>query len=199
MKSTRMIKICHRINTVEQLKATDPCYGVEMDLHAYGERLVVHHDAFKNAIDFEDWLSAFQHAFVVLNIKEEGIETRVLEIMLQHRHHNFFMLDLSFPALIKMVHCGEQRVAVRVSEYEPVDAALNLSDKVKWVWIDLFQDKIPLNPQQYLALKKTGMKLCLVSPELHGRDKALIQTLRADLHQQGFLMDAVCTKYPELW
>ena len=48
---------------------------------------------------------------------------------------DFFLLDLSFPALMKMVRKGENRVALRVSEYEHYTAALNLNDKVSWVWL----------------------------------------------------------------
>jgi hypothetical protein len=194
-----MLKISHRINTIDQLKNTPLEYGVEMDLHAYGDRLVVHHDAFADAIDFEDWLKEFKHALVILNVKEEGVEQRVRQLMLEHNHHNFFMLDLSFPALIKMLRAGESRVAVRVSHYEPVEGALNLPGNVDWVWLDLFNDDFPLSKDQYHALRNAGRKICLVSPELHGRDKALIEPLRDFLKEKHFEIDAVCTKYPEMW
>jgi len=187
-----------RVNTVEQLRATPREYGVEMDLHAYGDRLVVHHDARTDALDFERWLEAYDHAFVILNIKEEGIEARVRELVLARGITSFFMLDLSFPALIKMARAGEHRVAVRVSEYEPVEGALRLSGLADWVWLDQFE-RFPIDRADYDLLKAAGFRVCLVSPELQGRDTAEIPLLTARLAAEGIELDAVCTKRPELW
>jgi hypothetical protein len=194
-----MLKICHRINNIEQLRNIPVEYGVEMDLHAFGNRLVVHHNPFVDAVDFEQWLTGFNHAFLILNIKEEGIEQNVKEIVLSHGIKNFFMLDLSFPALIKMVRSGEPRVAVRVSYYEPIEAAFSLANLAEWVWLDLFQDKFPLNFSQIQALKDAQYKICLVSPELHGREISSLAGLRLFLEENSIVLDAVCTKYPELW
>ncbi|MCE3237242.1 MAG: hypothetical protein K0R24_223 [Gammaproteobacteria bacterium] len=194
-----MLKICHRINNIEQLHKVPLGCGVEMDIHAFGNRLVVHHDPFVDAVDFEDWLECFNHAFLILNIKEEGIEQKVKEIVLRRGIENFFMLDLSFPALIKMVKSRESRVAVRVSCYEPVEVALSLANLAAWVWLDLFQDEFPLNSSQIQALKGAQYKICLVSPELHGREISSITDLRLFLEENNIVLDAVCTKYPELW
>lgn len=193
-----MLKIAHRINTPEALAATPREFGVEMDLHALGDRLVVHHDAFSDGIDFEAWLDAYNHAFVILNIKEEGIETRVRELTLARGIDDFFMLDLSFPALMKMVRLGETRVAYRVSEYEASNGALALSGKLDWIWLDIFHG-FPIPTKEYGALRQAGFKFCLVSPELHGRNQAEIATMRAYMDDENIQMDAVCTKLPELW
>ena len=46
-------------------------------------------------------------------------------------------------------------------------------------------------------LRDAGFKLCLVSPELHGFQKEDITNMKNKI--QGFSIEAVCTKYPELW
>lgn len=193
-----MLKIAHRVNTVEQLQATPKHYGVEMDLHGYGDRIVVHHDARTDAIDFERWLEAYDHAFVILNVKEEGIESRVRELVLARGIHSFFMLDLSFPALMKQSRAGEHRLAVRVSEYEPVEGALRLAGMADWVWLDQFK-RFPIDRGDYDLLKAAGFRVCLVSPELQGRDAAEIGPQAAWLAAEGIVLDAVCTKRAELW
>ena len=66
-----MLNIVHRVNTPQALDATPKEFGVEMDLHAFGDHLIVHHDAFQAGVTFEQWLDAFDHALVILNIKEE--------------------------------------------------------------------------------------------------------------------------------
>ena len=138
-----MIIIRHRINEIESLEKVSVNYGVEIDIHAFGDKLVVHHDAFTVGVDFEVWLQYYKHKFLILNVKEEGIEERVRQIILNHGINDFFILDMSFPAIIKMTLLGEKRIAVRVSEYESIKTALALKDKVNWVWIDVF-NKFPL-------------------------------------------------------
>ena len=190
--------IAHRINTIELLKSTPVYFGVELDLHAYGERLIVHHDAFSDGLDFERWLDHYRHAFVILNIKEEGIETRVRDLVVERGIVDFMLLDLSFPALMKMTAVGEKRVAVRVSEYEPWSGAVMLANRVAWTWLDAFHG-FPLNKAEMAALKGAGLKTCLVSPELHGRDVATISSMRHHMIERGIDVDAICTKRPDLW
>ena len=92
-----VLKIVHRVNDPLTLKNIPSKFGIEMDLHAYGDRLVVHHDAFLDSVDFSQWLDSYNHKLVILNIKEEGIESRVLDQITSRGIKNFFMLDLSFP------------------------------------------------------------------------------------------------------
>jgi hypothetical protein len=49
-------------------------------------------------------------------------------------------------------------------------------------------------------LKKAGFKLCLVSPELQGRDAIVeIPKLALLLKERHINADAVCTKRPDIW
>jgi hypothetical protein len=193
-----MLKIAHRINTPQALAATPQEYGVEMDLHAYGDRLVVHHDAFTDAVDFDEWLDEYHHAFVILNVKEEGIETRVREMTLARGIENFFMLDLSFPALMKMIRADESRVALRVSEYEAAAGPVAMAGLAEWIWLDVFHG-FPVSREDYHKMRDANYKFCLVSPELHGRDKNEIAEMQATMKEMGVSVEAVCTKFPELW
>ena len=131
-----MIKILHRVNSLERLKQLDSMYGVEVDIHAYGDRLVVHHNAFCDGLNFNEWLRHCTNDLVIFNIKEEGIELPVYEMASGANIKDFFLLDLSFPALIKMSKNGNSNVAIRVSEYESVSKALALQSKIGWVWLD---------------------------------------------------------------
>jgi hypothetical protein len=195
-----VIKICHRVNTLTDLKRVALTDGVEMDIHAYGDKLVVHHDAFTDAVELSTWLDVFQHKIVILNIKEEGIEYRVHALLQQRGITNYFYLDIPFPAMIRFMNkTGENRLAVRVSCYEPAETALKLRGRAEWVFIDLFTEVFPLSKQQYTALKEAGYKTCLVSPELWGRPPQAITTMRDYLQTADILLDAVCTKQPEQW
>lgn len=191
--------IAHRRNTIAELKATPSCYGVEVDIRSIGDRLVTQHDPFLVGELFEDWLSAYRHGTIILNVKEEGLEERLIHLMKLKRIENYFFLDQSFPFLVKWSNAGERKCAVRVSEFESIESALSLAGKVNWVWVDCFS-YFPLNEQDAKRLKNVGFKLCIVSPELHGRNPEIeIPELAVLMKERNIVPDAVCTKRIELW
>lgn len=53
---------------------------------------------------------------------------------------------------------------------EGLDTPRNMAGKVDWIWVDCFS-KIPIGKNEADELKSLGYKLCLVSPELEGRDQ----------------------------
>ncbi|EWY40471.1 hypothetical protein N825_34840 [Skermanella stibiiresistens SB22] len=191
--------IMHRRNTLEQLLKTPTTMGIEVDIRSHGDRLVIHHDPYTDGENFEDWISSYSHGTLILNVKEEGLEERLITLMAYHGIEDYFFLDQSFPFLVRTARRGESRCAVRVSEFESIETALSLAGKIGWVWVDCFT-RFPLDQQDARRLKAAGFKLCLVSPELQGRDGAVeIPEMRALLAARGIVADAVCTKLPELW
>lgn len=191
--------IAHRRNTIADLQETPLQYGVEVDIRSYGNQLIIHHDPFSEGEDFEAWLSFYRHGTLILNVKEEGLEVRLIELMRTRGIQDYFFLDQSFPFLIKYSKLGEHRCAVRVSEFESIDTAMSLAGIVDWVWVDCFT-YFPLDQAQTCMLKKAGFKLCLVSPELQGRPaETEIHALALWLRESGIKPDAVCTKRLDLW
>ncbi len=192
-----MIRIAHRINTVEQLQQVPHECGVELDLRDSRAKLVLWHDPFppEEAPLFEEFLAEYHHRLIILNVKSERIEWAILELMKKFEIENYFFLDSSFPMIRQLVAKGESRVAVRFSEYEPVESALALAGQVEWVWVDCFS-KLPLTLETYSQLKR-HFKLCAVSPELQGRGVESIAEYARQL--EPYPMDAVCTKRPDLW
>ena len=194
--STEIIR--HRRNTRAELTETPQDYGVEVDIRSFGDRLVIHHDPFVEGEAFETWLEAYRHGTLILNVKEEGLEQRLLDLMAKAGIERFFFLDQSVPFLIRTARAGERRCAVRVSEYETVGSAMRLAGMVDWVWVDCFT-RFPISGDEARALQAVGFKLCLVSPELQGRPVDTIADFRRDVADRGISAEAVCTKAPELW
>jgi hypothetical protein len=191
--------ISHRRNTLAELRTTPSKYGVEVDIRSQDKELVIHHDPFVAGELFEDWFRAYQHGTLILNVKEEGLEGRLIELMKSRGFEDYFFLDQSFPYLVKWSRAGEHRCAVRVSEFESVETAMTLAGKVDWVWVDFFT-RFPLTHEAAQQLQQAGFKLCLVSPELQGRDASTeIPALIGLLRQRGIVVEAVCTKRPDLW
>lgn len=190
-----MLFIAHRINTAAQLRQTPTEYGVELDLRDRGDRLIVQHDPFADGEDFAEYLREYRHGPMILNVKSERIESRVLELVRRFDVRDYFFLDCSFPMIRALVGQGERRIAVRFSEFEPLESALALAGQVDWVWVDCFT-KMPLDAASYAELK-AHFKLCGVSPELQGRGVESIAAYAREL--APFPLDAICTKRPDLW
>tara|TARA_B100000795_G_scaffold178503_1_gene135001 strand:+ start:39107 stop:39694 length:588 start_codon:yes stop_codon:yes gene_type:complete len=191
--------IAHRINTKKLLEATSINFGVEVDIRSDGKNLIIHHDPMTQGEYFKDWILAYKHGTLILNVKEEGLEEALIKLMDQHSIYDYFFLDQSFPFLRKTALMGETRCAVRVSEYENIETALSLSGMIDWVWVDCF-NKFPLSYKDSQRLMDAGFKICFVSPELQGRsDTSHISQFRYDIELLGIEGDAICTKYPDLW
>ena len=190
-----MIFIRHRRNTEGELAETSTDHGAEIDIRSQGEHLVLHHEPYEMGARFDSWLENYRHKTLILNVKEEGLEDRVLELMTKHGIEDFFFLDQSFPFLVKTSRTGESRCAVRVSEFETIDTAMSLAGKVEWVWVDCFS-KMPLTKDSYAQLREY-FKLCLVSPELQQHDLSEIDVYAEQL--SDMLPHAICTKRPDLW
>jgi len=190
--------IMHRVNTINQLISIDTNYGVEIDIRSYKDNLVLTHEPYENGENFDNWLEYYNHKIIILNIKEEGLEDKVLSLIKKHRVKNYFFLDQSFPNLIRYINNGMSKTAIRVSEFESIKNTNNLVGLADWIWIDCFT-KFPLTGSEMDALKK-NFNICIVSPELQGRnDKSEIIQFAEIIHSYNIDDVYVCTKFPDLW
>tara|TARA_B100000085_G_C18378203_1_gene445237 strand:- start:159 stop:767 length:609 start_codon:yes stop_codon:yes gene_type:complete len=194
-----LIYVLHRINELEQLKKIPSKYGVEIDIRSEGNNLIIHHDPFKKGVLFKEWLKIYNHKLLIINIKEEGLEPFIISELNKYKIKNFFFLDQSFPFIIKKSKLLSKKSAVRFSEFENIKTVLAVHKYVKWVWIDCF-NYIPINKYIIEKLKENNFKICLVSPELQGRNqfKEIFFTIKK-LKKIGFKPDAICTKNISIW
>lgn len=184
--------IAHRINTIKELE-TIPCeYGVEIDLRDYNGELILQHDPFKSGDLFEDYLKHYNHGTLILNIKSERIEYQVLELLRLHQITDYFFLDSSFPMINLLASQGENKIALRFSEFEGLDTLINMAGRVKWVWVDCF-NLLPITYDNYIKLKNLGYNLCLVSPELQSQPEK-VELYKHILKEANICFDAICTK-----
>jgi len=194
-----MIFTSHRVNSIAALKQTPKCCGVEVDLRDGVNDVILAHDPFDLGEAFEDYLDYFAHEFIILNIKSERIEGRVLELIRSKGVNNFFFLDSSFPMIYAMTNQGVRDIALRMSELEPIEMVLKMSGRISWVWVDCFS-RNPLSLDDFLRLKESGLRVCLVSPELQGRPNDT-EAYVEDVRKRGYVPDMVCSKNEkmEIW
>jgi hypothetical protein len=191
-----MLYIRHRINTTTDLAGVDRTHGVEVDLRDRGERLILQHDPFQDGEDFGDYLRSYHHGTMILNVKSERIEHRVLaELRQAATVRDYFFLDCSYPMIRLLLKEGETRIAVRYSELEPIEGVLALAGQATWVWVDCFT-RLPLDLAIAEQLAR-HFRICLVSPELQKHPLERIQEFAEQI--RGLPVHAVCTKQPQLW
>lgn len=184
----------HRINTIEQLSTIPNNDGIEIDLRddPHTNQIHIAHDPFIIGELFDEFLKLYHHAFIILNIKSERIEYRILELMKKYDIQNYFFLDSSFPMIYNLSNQGEYKSAIRFSEFEDIQTVLNMKGRAEWVWVDCFTQN-PLTPKIYDKLKKSGFKICFVSPELQSQPERLKQ-YKKYFDDNNIQLDMICSK-----
>lgn len=169
-----MIIIAHRINTIKVLKELPEKYGVEIDVRADNRKLILNHDPHKPGEELSEYFKYYNHRMIIFNIKTTGIEKEIIELAKRHNITEYFFLDVEYPFIFKSMKKGFSKIAIRFSEYEPIEYVLSHSNKLNWVWVDTF-NTLPLNKEKHDKMKKSGFKLCLVSPEQLGRPQDILK------------------------
>ena len=184
--------IAHRINTIEELKSIPFEFGVELDVRDSGQDLIVVHNPFEDGILLDEYLKHYHHGTMIVNVKSERIEHRIIEMLNKYGIKDYFFLDSSIPMIYLLSNNGNKNNAIRFSELEPIELAIAMKGRADWIWIDCFS-QLPLNKDNYKVLKDMGYKLCLVSPELQGQQEKL-QMYKRYLSENNIILDAVCSK-----
>ena len=193
-----MIIFHHRVNESFQLQNIPFTDGVEIDLRSKDSRIILQHDPYKNGEDFEKWLEVWFGQFLILNIKEEGLEELIFKILLEREISNYFLLDQSFPFLHRTLRSGNKKVAVRVSDIESIETALSVDSE--WVWVDCFNGNWEFLLDMIPKLVNAKKKICLVSPELVRENSAKeLSELKNLLGSLNYKVDGICTKNRMLW
>jgi hypothetical protein len=192
-----MLIIKHRINTISELKKIPKKFGVEVDLRSNKKDIYLHHNPFSKGVLFNKWVKYYDHKLIVLNVKEEGLEKKIVTILKKNKIKDYFFHDQTFSSLLKNKKIT--KVSIRISEYEELKKKKYLFKYIKWVWVDHF-NIFELNEQLYRLLKKQKVKICIVSPELVNlKNIKKIIVLKKILKVKKYIIDAVCTKRPDIW
>ena len=190
--------IRHRINTLAELNQLDVLLGAELDIRSRNGNIILSHEPHRRGDLFKDYLSccvqSHRPGTLILNVKEDGLEEDILRLLSDIGINKYFFLDLSIPTTVRLCFKNRIRnVAIRVSEYETIESALQFKGVADWVWLDSFSGKPP--GTRLAKTLKRYFKICLVSPELEGHPPEQIHRFRTLIPYA----DAVCTKYDGLW
>ena len=189
-----MIFTAHRINTIKKLKKIPFYCGVEVDVREKNNNLILAHDPFKSGERLDNFLNHYDHKFIILNIKAEGLEKKVFRLLEKKKIDNFFFLDSSFPFIHKLSKTLTKNFAIRSSDYEHPKTLMQFKNHVNWIWLDCFEN-FTISIYTIKKLVTLNYKICIVSPSLHNRkisnkDKSFFKKLK----KNNIKIDMVCEK-----
>ncbi|WP_449567282.1 hypothetical protein [Lelliottia nimipressuralis] len=174
-------------------------FGAETDVRDLDGELVISHDmprrgALPLSVVLEDYVRAGQPGLLALNVKSDGLAPAMKVLLDQYGVDNYFCFDMSVPDTFSYLQAG-LRTAARFSEYEPEGG---LSARLPVLWVDGFEG-VTVTVEALRHWLEIGKRVCLVSPELHGRRSeelwSLLLQLPPALRARPNLM--LCTDFPE--
>lgn len=172
-------------------------FGIEIDVRDYGGSLVISHDLptkynLKLSILLDFYSTCNNQPTLAFNIKSNGLQNKLKDQLENFKINNYFIFDASVPDAIEFINLG-MNTYTRQSEYEMIPSFYDLADGV---WLDEFNSNW-INDDILKFHHKKGKKICIVSPELHGRDHNLNwEKFRKILIENPDIKVALCTDYP---
>ena len=177
-------------------RAKGHCIGTETDFRDFNGKLVVSHNvADSSCLPAECFFSLYHGTkyTLALNVKADGIQQMLFELLSKYEIENYFCFDMSIPDTLGYIDAG-LKFFVRESEYEKIN---ELYENAEGVWIDGFKTDEWISFELIGNHRRNGKKVCIVSSELHGRNKdCLWKRLKIDdiLKDDGIIL---CTDFPE--
>lgn len=178
-------------------RSFDMGFGTELDLRDLNRRLVVSHDppggdALPAGDMFEIHRRLGPSLTLALNIKADGLQRLLLDLMEQFQVQDAFVFDMSIPDTIQWHKAGVP-VFARHSDVEEQPA---LYAQASGIWLDGFHSDW-WDAGVVSRHVSAGKRVCIVSPDLHRREHRPVWDLlaRSDLPASEEVM--ICTDYPE--
>jgi hypothetical protein len=173
-------------------------FGTETDVRDFNGELVISHDIPDfNCIKMETFLEFYSsltnHDFTLaLNIKSDGLQTKLFEVLNKFKIDNYFVFDMSIPDTIGYLN-KEMPFFSRQSEYEKTPV---FYEKCKGIWLDSFFGNW-FNKEIVLDHLDNHKKIAIVSSELHRRSANELWTFikSNELHTKDNII--LCTDIPE--
>lgn len=173
-------------------------FGTETDIRDHDGRLVISHDpASADAMPLSRFLEIYTsyptRPPLALNIKSDGLQLPLKTALQHYAVDNCFVFDMAVPDALGYLRHGFCTFT-RHSEYEPLPAYYA---EANGVWLDAFDDEW-LDLAVLQKHLQAGKRVCIVSPELHGRPHEAAWQLYRTLALQldgGQIM--LCTDLPE--
>ena len=167
-------------------------FGIETDIRDLNGHLVISHDIpSAHAMLLKDFCSlpGVKDFTLALNVKSDGLALTLQKTLREFGINKWFVFDMSVPDTLGHINSGNP-FFTRLSD---IEHELILLDESEGVWLDAFKSDWYSNDviQKLLDL---GKKVCIVSPELHGRDYTALWEQLISIRTNKNLI--LCTDFP---
>jgi glycerophosphoryl diester phosphodiesterase len=172
-------------------------FGLETDIRDHAGEIVIAHDPpveapFTLRHLLEDYRASRSSAALALNIKADGLRSAVEQLLKEFEVANYFVFDMSVPDMLHWKNAG-LRFFTRHSDVERTPV---LYENAAGVWLDGF-DSTWFTAGTISAHLMAGKDVCVVSPELHGRDAQPVWQMIASVAYDTPARLSVCTDWPQ--
>ena len=175
-------------------------FGTETDIRDYrGELVIAHEIADESSISLKKFFEIYNNHRnklpLALNVKADGLQMKLKELLQQYNIENYFVFDMSVPDALGYLKT-KFKCFTRQSEYEKSPSYYNKADGL---WLDEFEKHwITKETIEYHHIKNKK-KICIVSPELHKRTyKKEWQHYKEIKKKMGIDSLMLCTDYPDM-
>lgn len=210
----------HEQNSLIAFKrAFENGFGVESDFRGFNDELFISHDIANSSTLKANELFSLYAKFtpmpLAINVKSDGLQDLLKLNLIKFGIKNYFAFDMSNPDMM-----GFQRANLSFfTRQSDMEKECVLYGGAKGVWLDEFT-RHWIDESVILSHLEQGKQICIVSPELHGRDfqsewseyKSIFKEIKAksaqifaknfndvsNLHTLNSWHIALCTDFPHL-
>lgn len=171
--------------------------GIETDLRDYNGKLVISHDVANDTSPlaeemFKTYRDLGLNVQLALNVKADGIQKMLGELLEHYQIKNYFLFDMSVPELV----VNDARGLYYYTRNSDIESDCVMYQRASGVWVDYFYDDLWLNEQVLAKHINQKKKVCIVSPELHGKDYKQLWKLLKDTGLYENELVTLCSDRP---
>lgn len=171
-------------------------FGTETDLRDLDGGLVVAHDPPRSGVMTAEEMFTLHARHdaglpLALNVKCDGLQTLLAPLLEQFAPRDAFVFDMAIPDMLGWLRAGVP-VFTRHSDVEPDPV---LADRAAGVWLDGFHSDW-WDASVIGRHLDAGLRVCIVSPELHGRDHRPVWDRLAGSEVTRSQQVMLCTDHP---
>lgn len=148
-------------------RAFENGFGVETDIRDFHGQIVISHNIpMEGCIQFKEFADQYVKAGkklpLALNVKSDGIQKILKELLLLYGIDHYFMFDMSIPEQVVYLREGFHTFA-RQSEYE---REIVMYGQVEGIWMDEFETAW-ITKEVIEKHLKNGKRVGIISSEIH--------------------------------
>lgn len=192
-------EICEKNLPISFERSFSLGFGTETDIRDYKGELVVSHDiADEKCISVKEMFEIHNKydntLLLALNIKADGLQIKLKELLEEYKVENYFTFDMSVPDGLGYLK-QNLKVFTRESEYEKLPS---FYDEAYGIWLDEFQGHW-ITKEVIEKHIKHNKQICIVSPDLHNREYKKEWQDYKDIEKELSVDNLmICTNYPEI-